>query len=102
MLAESTGQEGNWRWVEQALTNIRAYQNQFAQALAKRDPIGLSHAARQFASIRYYFEDTSLEWSKQEKDLREHASMTAEKAGKVAFAIDPFDPFRLAEIQRSL
>jgi hypothetical protein len=101
-LADRTGTDVNWRWVEQALANIRSYQNEFSKALAKRDPVAISYAAEQFVSIRKYFEDTPLEWSKLEKDLQYHASMTAQKAGKVAFAIDPFDPVSLAEIQRSL
>lgn len=101
-LADRKGTDVNWRWVEQALANIRTYQNEFSKALAKRDPVAISYAAEQFVSIRKYFEDTPLEWSKLEKDLQYHAAMTAERAGKVAFSIDPFDPVSLAEIQRSL
>jgi hypothetical protein len=102
ILADRKGAEVNWQWVEQALANIRAYQNEFSQALENRDPIVLRHAAEKFVSIRKYFADTPLEWSTLENDLQNSASTTAEKAGHVAFSIDPFDPVNVAEMKRLL
>jgi hypothetical protein len=101
-LADRKEMEVNWRWVEQALANIRAYQKEFSDALEKRDALALAHAAGQFVSIRKYFWDTPLNWSKLEKELLQCAEATAEKAGKVEFSINPFDPVNLAEIQRIL
>jgi hypothetical protein len=37
-----------------------------------------------------------------EKEVEELVSVTANKGAKVASAIDPFDPIKLAEIKRSL
>lgn len=101
-IADRGNKDVNWKWVEQALANIRAYQKELSEGIRKRDPIVISHAAWKFMSIVKYFEDTSLEWSKLEKDLDDQVSDTAARGGEVGSAIDPFDASSLAEIQRSL
>ena len=101
-LAGRAGKEIDWHWVEQALANIRAYQKELSAAAAARDAKLLLHAARKFASIRKYFEDSAPDWSNRHDELLRQASMTADKGGEIASSIDPFDPVNLADIQRSL
>jgi len=43
--------------------------------------------------------DTPLDWSRREDDLMDSATLTAKNGGKVGFAIDTFDPARMAEIK---
>jgi len=101
-IADRGNKDVNWEWVQQALENIRAYQEELSKGLRTRDPILIYHAADKFRSIRKYFLDTSLEWSKMEQDLENQASETAARGGKVASAINPLDASSLDEIQRSL
>ena len=101
-LSRSSGKEVNWPWLDQALTNVRNYRDQLQSSIAARDPVAISYAAEQFVSMRKYFEDASLEWSKAEAELRKSVSSLARQAGTVAFAINPFDPKNLQEIRRAL
>jgi hypothetical protein len=101
-LAQRPGAKVNWRWVEQAAANVRAYTEELDKSIALRDPRAVAYAAEQFVSLRKYFEDTSLTWSRMESEVRKQVSQVATLAGKVAFSINPFDSQNMKDVQAIL
>lgn len=101
-MAQRPGAKVNWQWVDQAVTNLQNYSASLDKSIALRDPTAIAYAAEQFVSLRKYFEDTSLTWSRLESDVRQGVSQLATQAGKVAFAINPFDAQNVADVRRVL
>jgi len=101
-LAQRPGAKVNWQWVDQALTNTENYAGELDKSIALRNPAAVAYAAEQFVSMRKYFEDTSLTWSRLESEVRSQVSALATQAGKVAFSINPFDAQNVRDVQRIL